>query len=246
MSDSILEPPVVQEVMDEMGNPGIPLSVISKVAEMQLLYTVDKVILGNRWLRKAVGIQPKFPYMVDSFERRSATSLLRISESAKQDEELQYYSSSPLNIQDNRQANQEIKQQSINPFRNLWSKQHERDDIRHECTNQNVQASPFPPKITMVGVSTGESGDTSKANLKKTMEDLTRELENIDQGNPASPNEYEFNNEVLWFSTVGSEMLMVGLGCYNLTKWIHKRERLLLLCLSVDMELDLKELCAKD
>lgn len=56
--------------MDEMGNPGIPLSVISKVAEMQLLYTVDKVILGNRWLRKAVGIQPKFPYMVDSFERR--------------------------------------------------------------------------------------------------------------------------------------------------------------------------------
>lgn len=57
-------------MMDEMGNPGIPLSVISKVAEMQLLYTVDKVILGNRWLRKAVGIQPKFPYMVDSFERR--------------------------------------------------------------------------------------------------------------------------------------------------------------------------------
>lgn len=57
-------------MMDEMGNPGIPLSVISKFAEMQLLYTVDKVILGNRWLRKAVGIQPKFPYMVDSFERR--------------------------------------------------------------------------------------------------------------------------------------------------------------------------------
>lgn len=53
-----------------MGNPGIPLSVISKAAEMQLLYAVDKVILGNRWLRKATGIQPKFPYMVDSFEKR--------------------------------------------------------------------------------------------------------------------------------------------------------------------------------
>ena len=205
--------------MDEMGNPGIPLSVISKVAEMQLLYTVDKVILGNRWLRKAVGIQPKFPCMVDSFERRyvlrfsklgtsyntfdaiyvlcfrSATSLLRISESAKQAEELQCYSSSALNIQDNREANQETKQQSFNPFRNLWSKQRQRDDIRHEYMNQNVQASPFLPKITMVGVSTGESGDTSKANLKKTMEDLTRELENIDQGNPTSPNEYEFDNE---------------------------------------------------
>lgn len=60
----------VQEVMDEIGNPGIPLSVISKAAEMQLHYTVDKVILGNRWLRKATGIQPKFPYMIDTFERR--------------------------------------------------------------------------------------------------------------------------------------------------------------------------------
>lgn len=60
----------VQEVLEEMGHPGIPLSVISKAAEMQLLYAVDKVILGNRWLRKATGIQPKFPYIIDSFERR--------------------------------------------------------------------------------------------------------------------------------------------------------------------------------
>ena len=61
-------------MMDEMGNPGIPLSVISKAAEMQLLYTVDRVLLGNRWLRKATGIQPKFPYMVDSFEKRYTSS----------------------------------------------------------------------------------------------------------------------------------------------------------------------------
>lgn len=60
----------VQEVLDEVGHPGIPLSVISKAAEMQLLYAVDRVLLGNRWLRKATGIQPKFPYMVDSFEKR--------------------------------------------------------------------------------------------------------------------------------------------------------------------------------
>lgn len=229
--------------MDEMGNPGIPLSVISKVAEMQLLYTVDKVILGNRWLRKAVGIQPKFPYMVDSFERRyvfgfsqllhlqylvyqpnnltnsfdaiyflcfrSAASLLRIQESAsgltnsesvKETKELQCNSSSPLNTQDNnREANQEPKQHSFNPFRNwfghLWSKQRQRDDFSKERTKQNVQPSPFLPKITMVGISTGESAHTSKANLKKKMEDLTRELEHIDQANAASHNEYEFNNE---------------------------------------------------
>lgn len=57
-------------MLEEMGNPGIPLSVISKAAELQLLYAVDKVLLGNRWLRKATGIQPKFPYVVDSFEKR--------------------------------------------------------------------------------------------------------------------------------------------------------------------------------
>lgn len=70
VGDSLWEPPEVQEVLEEMGHPGIPLSVISKAAEMQLLYAVDRVILGNRWLRKATGIQPKFPYIVDSFERR--------------------------------------------------------------------------------------------------------------------------------------------------------------------------------
>lgn len=57
-------------MMDEMGQYGIPLSVISKAAEIQLLDVVDKVLLGNRWLRKATGIQPKFPYLVDSFEER--------------------------------------------------------------------------------------------------------------------------------------------------------------------------------
>ncbi|XP_020209369.2 uncharacterized protein LOC109794325, partial [Cajanus cajan] len=70
MGDSLGEPPEVQELLDEMGHPSIPLSVISKAAELQFHYTVDKVFLGNRWLRKATGIQPKFPYMVDSFERR--------------------------------------------------------------------------------------------------------------------------------------------------------------------------------
>ncbi|MBA0684650.1 hypothetical protein Goari_026227, partial [Gossypium aridum] len=68
IEDSMWEPPEVQEFLDEVP-PAIPLSVISKATEIQLLYAVDKVLLGNRWLRKAMGIQPKFPYMVDSFER---------------------------------------------------------------------------------------------------------------------------------------------------------------------------------
>ncbi|KAL1552831.1 hypothetical protein AAHA92_13582 [Salvia divinorum] len=42
MNESTWDPPEVQEVLDEMGHPGIPLSVISKAAEIQLLYAVDK------------------------------------------------------------------------------------------------------------------------------------------------------------------------------------------------------------
>ncbi|XWS48488.1 hypothetical protein CRYUN_Cryun13aG0081700 [Craigia yunnanensis] len=68
IGDTMWESPEVQEVLDEIGHPAIPLSVISKAAEIQLLYAIDEVLLGNRWLRKASGIQPKFPYMVDSFE----------------------------------------------------------------------------------------------------------------------------------------------------------------------------------
>lgn len=139
---------------------------------------------------------------------RSAASLLRISESSsgltnsesvKETKELQYYSSSPPNIQDNREMNQEPKQHSFNPFRNLfsrlWSKRCQGDDFPRERAKKNAQPSPFLPKITMVGISTGEAGHMNKANLKKTMEDLTRELEHIDQGNAASHSEYEFNNE---------------------------------------------------
>lgn len=43
--------------------------------------------------------------------------------------------------------------------------------------NNDLQANPLLPKITMVGISMGEGGQMSKANLKKTMEDLTKELE---------------------------------------------------------------------
>ncbi|QHO57512.1 Pentatricopeptide repeat-containing protein [Arachis hypogaea] len=42
MNDSLGDPPEVQEVLDEMGHPSIPLSVISKAAELHFHYTVDK------------------------------------------------------------------------------------------------------------------------------------------------------------------------------------------------------------
>jgi hypothetical protein len=56
--------------MNEIGPVGIPLNVVTKAAEIQFLDVVDKMLLGNKWLRKATGIQPQFPYVVDSFEER--------------------------------------------------------------------------------------------------------------------------------------------------------------------------------
>jgi hypothetical protein len=56
--------------MNEIGPAGIPLNIVTKAAEIQLLDVVDNVLLGNKWLRKATGIQPRFPYVVDSFEER--------------------------------------------------------------------------------------------------------------------------------------------------------------------------------
>lgn len=51
-----------------------------------------------------------------------------------------------------------------------------------ESREREMERSPFLPKITMVGISTGEAAQMSKANLKKTMEDLTQDLEQSDEG----------------------------------------------------------------
>jgi hypothetical protein len=64
--------------MNEIGPAGIPLNVVTKAAEIQFLDVVDKVLLGNKWLRKASGIQPKFPYVVDSFEERCRHNCLSL------------------------------------------------------------------------------------------------------------------------------------------------------------------------
>ncbi|GAB2227668.1 hypothetical protein Droror1_Dr00009495 [Drosera rotundifolia] len=67
-------PPEIDELQDEMGVPSVSFYTALKVAEMELMHAVDNLLLGNRWLRKATGIQPKVLYAVDSFEKRTAGS----------------------------------------------------------------------------------------------------------------------------------------------------------------------------
>ncbi|XP_073000129.1 uncharacterized protein [Typha latifolia] len=201
--DSLFEPPEVQEVMDEMGHSGIPLSVISKAAEIQLLDVVDKVLLGNKWLRKATGIQPKFPYLVESFEERSAASFPKASASAGiiSDPEGSGCSQtdySEVKFNENAQADHDqlasdaaFQFPFANWLPNIWSGphgKHQERESRSKSTARSdrdvineVPPNPLLPKITMVGVSMGESGQMSRASLKKTMEDLTKELEQASQ-----------------------------------------------------------------
>ncbi|TYI11498.1 hypothetical protein ES332_A09G211400v1 [Gossypium tomentosum] len=181
----------VQEFLDEVP-PAIPLSVISKTTEIQLLYAVDKVLLGNRWLRKAMGIQPKFPYMVDSFERRTASSFLRASEPATYLSSPETYSNmTELKFVDNANADDGQRQDFRFPlgdwFSLPWLK-HERKPRKKsdaspskECKRQHFQANPLLPKITMVGISTGD-GQMSESSLNNTMDDLIRELESTEEG----------------------------------------------------------------
>ncbi|KAL3521573.1 hypothetical protein ACH5RR_019722 [Cinchona calisaya] len=200
MGDSMWEPPEVQEVIDEMGRPGIPLNVLSKAAEIQLLYAVDNVLLGNRWLRKATGIQPKFPYVVDSFEKRSTASFLRACKSSNligdcnlghDSMPRQCLDKSEDHMKHNVYAEQGQKLDSRLPFKDWlalpWLKEQQQlprlEDKREKNdpkSRRQLQSSPLLPKITMVGISTGEAGQMNKATLKKTMEDLTKELERVD------------------------------------------------------------------
>ncbi|KAF7035919.1 hypothetical protein CFC21_046700 [Triticum aestivum] len=200
-ADGLLEPPEMQELMNEIGPAGIPLSVVTKAAEIQCLDVVDKLLLGNKWLRRATGIQPHFPYVVDSFEERTAVSVDRIATSSNTSTASKDADCCPVDQQsqtlepnidsgNHRKQNSRDHGQSHFPFSNLLSniwpghdrmfKRQENDSRsrRYDSSmNNDFQENPLLPQITMVGISMSEGGQMSKANLKKTMDDLTKELE---------------------------------------------------------------------
>ncbi|KAE7997597.1 hypothetical protein FH972_002216 [Carpinus fangiana] len=169
MSDSLWEPPEVQELLDEMGNPGIPLSVISKATEMQLLYAVDKE---------------------SSF----------CSEGGH------------------------LSQPTVLPTLKWKMIAYQMEDSPRECIKQNLPPNLFLPKITMVGISTGEAGQMSKASLKKTMEDLTKELEQTEQGNAIVSNINEIkieDRDPLFVANVGD--YYSGMANIGSAQWIRGR-----------------------
>ncbi|XP_010261383.1 PREDICTED: uncharacterized protein LOC104600228 isoform X2 [Nelumbo nucifera] len=102
-------------------------------------------------------------------------------------------------------------------FQNPWSRKQQkpksqkesdtrREGLSQECIKQEPPPlSPLLPKITMVGISTGEGGQMSRASLKKTMEDLTRELEQTNQrSNSTSSTEHcNEDRDPLFVANVG-------------------------------------------
>ncbi|KAL8199757.1 hypothetical protein R6Q57_013325 [Mikania cordata] len=237
-TDNVWEPPEVQEVMDEIGTPSIPLSIITKAAEIQLLYTVDKVLLGNRWLRKATGIQPKFPYVVDSFEKRSAESFQKASmlphavpysKSDSDNKQLQHFNPSTHESQGELEHKPDFHYPFGSWFTNPWLKHLPHNRKRNsdkKCLKEepHLYPNPFLPKITMVGVATAEAGPMSKATLKKTMDDLTKELESSDQGNMATgfnEDKYDDERDPLFVANVGD--YYSGLSKASSARWVRPR-----------------------
>lgn len=204
---------IVNDMVEDMSFDDIPWSAVSKAAEIKLLDGVDKVLLGNKWLRKATGIQPKFPYLVDSFEERSASAFTKDGPSISSVDvsEPQQLGASDDCIQAGRGQStyhNDFRFPFSDWFRNPWSRLHQKQqipdnigpDMRMSGTDmEQPRGNPLLPKITMVGISMGEGGNVSRANLKKTMEDMTEELKYASQKS-LKPNEA---NDPLFVANVG-------------------------------------------
>ena len=172
-----------------------------------------------------------------SFCCRSAASFLKASQSARclgngeavnDTEGSLDCSTSKIKLKDDIHTNKGNKIKLRFPFgdwfSHLWSKQRDQnEELSKECIEQSSLQNPNLPKITMVGISTGEAGPMSKANLKKTMEDLTKELEQTDSGNvfgSDTSNELRFEDrDPLFVANVGD--YYSGLAKTGSARWIR-------------------------
>lgn len=148
--------------------------------------------------------------MLSSIYCRSAASFQRISEpttclpnseTGYDTKDILYHDASEPKPEDDSQTNEENGLDFRLPFENWFIHQflkqkNNRKSAPKGCRNKNTQSS-LMPKVTMVGISTSEGGQMSKASLKKTMDNLTRELEQIDHGDATrnSNGNVEFRQE---------------------------------------------------
>ena len=145
-----------------------------------------------------------------SFYCRSAASFLRASkslaclansETENSSKEFLQPSTSEIKVKDDIRNNQGTRPDFRLPFGDWFNFQcpkqnHQNEGSSKEPRKHKLQLNPFLPKITMVGISTGDTGgQMSKASLKKTMDDLTKELEHIDQDNATGSSNNTWNNE---------------------------------------------------
>lgn len=159
-----------------------------------------------------------------------STSCLANSEVENDSKDSQHQGTSELTLKDDIQANRhkpDFRLPFEGLFSHLWSKKsYQMEDSPRECIKQNLQPTPFLPKITMVGISTGEAGQMSKASLKKTMEDLTKELEQTEQGNAtgssSSSNEFKIEDrDPLFVANVGD--YYSGMAKTGSARWVRGR-----------------------
>jgi hypothetical protein len=91
---------------------------------------------------------------------------------------------------------------------------HEKSGLSRKGVNkEDLKQNTLIPKITMVGLSTEEAGQMSKASLKKTMDDLTKELEKteLDNISGGGSNESKLEDrDPLFVANVGDYYSSVG------------------------------------
>lgn len=131
---------------------------------------------------------------------RSEASFLRITESSSCPKETGCTDSSEYNLDDITEASTKHS--------------HEKAGLSRKGVNkEDLKQNTFLPKITMVGLSTEEAGQMSKASLKKTMDDLTKELEKTEADNVTvgGSNEYKLEDrDPLFVANVGDYYSSVG------------------------------------
>eukprot|EP00252_Welwitschia_mirabilis_P010073 TRINITY_DN23178_c0_g1_i1.p1 TRINITY_DN23178_c0_g1~~TRINITY_DN23178_c0_g1_i1.p1 ORF type:complete len:558 (-),score=117.76 TRINITY_DN23178_c0_g1_i1:199-1872(-) len=218
--DNFLDPPEVQEIIEEMDVDDIPFDLISKAAGIYFCDLVDDVLLGNRWIRKAIGIQPKFPYMVDSFEERTASAISRANEQTsrregdsnfqvgKEHSDVNETMTSVGTLVSLENTGSRSMLEESRHLENVKKQVSSIPDLRKPSPDQSPEENIVDrilPKITMIGFSMTDPSRTDMALIKKSIAELAKEIErNHKRFDQEDDNDPLFFTNILDFPVVGS------------------------------------------